>query len=306
MKFYFELQLKRAKRKLEDIGIHPYLGFALGILGFVLMSGYLFSAIQYASWVFSVLAVTLLFRLSEIERNDQLRLIFRTKEYIQLRFIENGVLLVPFLLVLMYYNHLIVAGALIVFGGLLAITGKFKSRSFSVYTPFKKIPFEFIVGFRRFYGVLLVIYFLILKSVEVDNFNLGLFSLGLIFLIAMASYITPEEKYFVWIFSVDSKNFLKHKIVYGLIGSSVLSVLALCVLCFYFSEEILMILMIQCLGYVFLATVILAKYAAYPKEISLAQGLLIGLSLWFPPMLLGVLPFLYVRSKQKLELILHD
>jgi hypothetical protein len=267
---------------------------------------YLFGTTQYADWAYGFFAITALLKLSEIDRNDQLKLIFNISEYRYIRLLENGLLLFPFILFLMFYGYYMATVLLLVSGVFFAVFGKFKSRSFVIYTPFKKIPFEFIIGFRRAYGVILVAYFLIFKSIEVGNFNLGLFSLGVVFLVSMSFYLNPENVYFVWIFSEKSERFLMRKVLVGFIGSSVLSVFGLVTLYIAFPENLLMILMIQSFGYVLLFTVILAKYSAYPNEVSLSHVVLLGMSLWFPPMLLGVVPFFYMQSKRKLDLILHD
>jgi hypothetical protein len=59
------------------------------------------------------------------------------------------------------------------------------------------------------------------------------------------------------------------------------------------------------LGYVYLVTIILAKYSGYPNEMNLLQGILIGISLLFPPILIGIIPFFYLQSIKRLNDILE-
>ncbi|UTW64915.1 hypothetical protein KFE94_09490 [bacterium SCSIO 12643] len=306
MKFYFELQFKRIERKFSDFGVHPILGVLIAILGFVLLSTYLFQEIQYAYGIYLMLAFSLLSNLSEKKRNDQLKLIFKSNQYIQIRLIENSLMIIPFMMVLGFFGYGLWGLVLVVIAGLLAILNQFKSFGFVVKTPFKRIPFENIVGFRRVYLILIAIYLLLLKSIQVQNYNLGLFALGMVFLITMSFYIRAEEKYFVWIYSNTPQQFLLRKIRLGLLASSVLSLIPVIVLIGYYPENLWMTVLIQGIGFVFMVTVILAKYSAYPNEMGLGQAVLLGVSLWFPPMLLGVVPYFYVKSKEQLELVLND
>jgi len=231
---------------------------------------------------------------------------FKSSKYIQIRLIENGLLMLPFVLMLAYFEYGIWGFVLIVFGGILAIMNQFRSFGVVVKTPFKRMPFENIVGFRKGLGLVLAVCFLMFKSIEVANYNLGLFSLGLVFLMVLSFYVRPEEKYFVWVFSCSPKQFLTQKIILGLVGGSVLSVVPFGIILWFYPDQFWMTLMIQVGGYIFILTVILAKYSSYPKEMGLGQVILLGISLWFPPMLLGVIPYLYMKSKEQLELVLND
>ncbi|MBK7030861.1 MAG: hypothetical protein IPH45_17360 [Bacteroidales bacterium] len=58
------------------------------------------------------------------------------------------------------------------------------------------------------------------------------------------------------------------------------------------------------MGYVFLITAILVKYASYPGKMYLPYLVLLGLSIYFPPLLFGLIPFLFFKSNQHLKEIL--
>jgi hypothetical protein len=55
------------------------------------------------------------------------------------------------------------------------------------------------------------------------------------------------------------------------------------------------------IGFILIITVILAKYAAYPSEMNLPEGIVIALGLSFPPMLLIFAPYFYFKAIQKLK-----
>jgi hypothetical protein len=54
----------------------------------------------------------------------------------------------------------------------------------------------------------------------------------------------------------------------------------------------------------YLTTVILAKYAAYPNEIDLVQGIIMAICLVMPPLLIVVIPFFANQSANKLKAFL--
>jgi hypothetical protein len=59
-------------------------------------------------------------------------------------------------------------------------------RNLVIPTPFSKKPFEFIVGFRSGYLLFALAYFIAVMSVWANNFNLGAFSVMLMFLISLS------------------------------------------------------------------------------------------------------------------------
>jgi hypothetical protein len=53
-----------------------------------------------------------------------------------------------------------------------------------------------------------------------------------------------------------------------------------------------------------LTTIILAKYAAFPHQVNLPQFVILAVSVWFPPLLIAVIPFFYRQSVKRLNEIL--
>ena len=79
---------------------------------------------------------------------------------------------------------------------------------------------------------------------------------------------------------------------------------AFAVLGIYFYENLITILSFVFVGYVFLITIILAKYAAYPDKMNIIQGVLIAFSIYLPPMLVFVIPYFYFQSLKQLKPLL--
>lgn len=305
MRFYFSLQYKRLERWFQESGVNPIIGIIFFVMAFILGSVYLFYKTEFAKWVYVLIGISTMINLGEKKRTNRLDSIFSAREYWQLRLLENGLVAFPFIVYLIYQQYYLLALSLLFAGGLLA-TFKFrKNTQFKILTPFKKFPFEFIIGFRKYYALIIIAYFITIKSIQVGNYNLGLFALALIFLTGMSFNLKPEHKYFVWIYAEDSKKFLKNKVATSIICSTILIVPPLIVLSLMFTEYIWPTLAVCGLGYLFLCLVILAKYSAFPKEMNLPQGILLALTIWFPPMLIIVMPLFYKKSIQNLNTLLE-
>lgn len=304
MGFYFTLQFRRIERQLEVSGIHPFLGILLLTLGFLAASKYLFYKTEFAPWIYALIGLSALFRLGESSRNEQLQLIFSRLDYYKIRMLENSLLALPFLFYFLYEQQFAFAIGLLPIALLMAIVKTRKVLNIKAPTPFWKFPFEFIVGFRNAWWAVALVYFLCAQAIRVGNFNLGLFSLALCFLLGMSFYYKPERVYFVWIFAFDGRGFIQQKIRAGLICMSILSAPVLFALLLAFPDKALFTSVVQVLGYFYLFSMIVAKYSAFPGEMNVPQALLYGLSLWFPPMLLLVVPIFYIQSKRSLAPIL--
>lgn len=301
MYFYFQLQFRIINRKLTEFGLRPVLGYMLAAIAFVLVSLFLFYKTAYAQYIYAVLALSFISKLSERNRNYFLKSTFKTDAYLRVRLLENLIVTAPFVVYLLFTGCFIVAGVLFLASMLLSFI-RFEDRlNFTIPTPFYRYPFEFTIGFRKSVLLYALACFLAYKAIDVVNFYLGAFSVGLVFLLGVSHYIAPENEYFVWIYAANPKSFLRKKIGTALLYSSLLSIPLSIILGLYFPENLNVLIGIQGLGYLFLATTILAKYSAYPREMSVPQALVFGLCLWFPPMILVMVPLYYQQAIKRLN-----
>lgn len=271
----------------------------------LVLSQYLFYKTGYAKWIYTFFAITFISQLGHRHRNNKLRQLFPAKDALAIRVIENAIVACPFILFLVYRSEYLLSAGLTLAALLMALIRINYNLGKALPTPFRKYPFENIVGFRKNVLVIGLLYFLICKAVQVDNYNLGAVSLGAIFLLMMSFHWAPEQKYYVWLHNDNPQRFLRRKILTSIICSIILIAPAFILLSFSFSDRILISLLIIAVGIIFLSSMILAKYSAYPNEINLPQAILYGLSLWLPPMLLVVIPVFYKQSVRKLNQILR-
>ena len=304
IKEYFQLQFKIINRKLTDFGFNPIIGFLTIFIGFIGLSIYLFSKTEFAEYIFILIALSFISKLSEIKRNDFLKFAFPDKAYLVIRIVENSTVVLPFILFLIYKQLFPSVFILTTITLLMALFNFNTTFNYTIPTLFYKKPFEFTVGFRNTFYLFFIAYFLAFMSISVGNFNLGVFALLLVFIVSLSFYSKPENEYYIWSYITTPKGFLFEKIKIGFVYSTILSLPILIALGIFFSSEITTLLIFQLLGYIYLTTIILAKYSAYPSEMNLPQGILIGISLLFPPILIGVIPYFYFQSTKKLNNIL--
>lgn len=306
MKDYFELQLVMTNRKIKEAGINPLLGYLLGLIVFVLLSVYIFHKTEFAKYLVILACFSFQFKLSENSRTDFLLSTFGDKSKNKIRVLENLIVCIPFVSILVYKKLFFEAFILFLCSIILALFSFHFNLNFTIPTPFSKRPFEFTTGFRKTFFIFPIAYALTIIAINVGNLNLGIFSMLLIFLTTLSYYSKPEKEYYVWVHAYTPRSFLKKKIIVATTFVTLLFVPILISLLIFFPIEFEMILLFFIIGLLFLWTIILAKYSAYPGEMNLLEGIVIAFSLYFPPLLLVIIPFFYTKSISNLKLILND
>jgi len=304
MKFYFLIQFKRFYRKLSEMGLSPILGILLLVVSFIGGSVYLFQKTEFAAYIYTFIALTILGPLGEKQKNNFLKLCYPRIGYYKIRLLENLLILTPFILFLLIHQNYLISFVLIFLSSMMAFIPLHNKWSLRIPSPYSKYPFEFSMGFRKLFLMYPALFFLVYKSIEVGNFNLGIFSIGITIILQMSYYFKPEKTYYVWIYAASPSLFLWKKIKGGLLFSSLSLLPILLLIGFTFQEQYLIILGIFFMNALLIATIILAKYSAFPNEMSLPQWVLFGFSIWFPPILIIAIIYFYKQSIKKLKPIL--
>ena len=289
-----------------DFGLPLLIGYTLLPFVFVLLSNYLFEKTEFANYIYGLLAVSFVSKLSEPKRNDFLKSIFNKDIYKKLRLLENIIYCLPFTLFLIYQKQFLFSVILNLFVTIIMLFNFSTNLNVTIPTPFSKNPFEFTVGFRKTFYVFPIAYFLTYISVTVGNFNLGVFSMLLIGITCFSYYSKTENEYFVWNYNLSSKEFLLEKMKTCLTYFSILSLPIIITLGISFFNQIDILIVFIFLCYAYLTTIIFAKYSSFPNEMNMSKVILIGLSFMFPPILLIFIPLFYSQSIKKLNTILND
>lgn len=305
MKFYFLLQYKRFHRKLSEMGMHPFLGILLLLATFILGSVFLFQKTAYANFIYGFIGITFLGSFGDKSKTDFLKKCYSKSKYFQLRVLENIFVIFPFFTVLMIYQEFNISLVILLISLILAFIPLHKKGSLTIPTPFSSYPFEFAMGFRKLFLLYPAVLFLVYKSIEVGNFNLGVFAIGVLIFLQMSYYFKPENKYFVWIFSDSPQKFLWRKVKESLLYSTLSLLTVLILLSIWFQSQYLILSGILTMNTLLMTTIILAKYSAFPHEMSVPQLVLFALSIWFPPILIIAIIYFYRQSIKNLKPILQ-
>lgn len=304
VKAYFELQYRMINRRFQDSGLEPFFAYLILIVGFVGLSIYLFNKTEFAVYIYLLVALALIGKLSETRRTEFLKICFGDLQLKKIRITENLICCTPFCVFLLYNQLFIFAGLLLVLTAILALV-HFRSRlNLTIWTPFSKQPFEFTTGFRSTFYLFFAAYALTCIAISANNFNLGVFAILLVFATALSFYTKPENEYYVWTYSQSPRQFLLSKIKTAILFSSSLALPIALVLSIFFYQNIGLILLFFLLGWAFLIAIIVTKYSAYPEEINIPQGLLLAVCVWFPPLLIIVIPYLFRKSENQLSRLL--
>lgn len=301
MNYYFKLQGIRFIRHLKDFGINPVIGIGLIVLVFIGVSSAIFLYTPYAPILYVVFAISILNSLNSSTRIEMLKVSFDEFNYFKIRVLEHLIAGSPFLFFLLFKKELPSSLLLIVLLVLLACVDKKKSINFKIATPFKNSPFEFPIGFRKYYWVYFIMYFITGIAVYVGNFNLGVFAMLTLILTSFSFYSITEPDYYVWTFNHGPKEFLKTKMKTGFLnGLKGISPIA-AILIIAFPSNFWIVLVFALLGQMYLIANIVLKYAFYPSNVEIYQAVLFPLLIFFPPLLFLVIPYYYQKSLENLN-----
>ena len=305
MHFYFTLQFKRIYRHIDEFGVIPFVGFAILIAFFCWVSEMLFKNMEQASYIYISIGLMLSLKLGSAKRTVFLKKCFLPETYWKVRMLENTLFILPFSCFLLYKKAFI--EFLIIHCGaiLLSFLNNIEARSVTIPTPFGKKPFEFVIGFRTTFWVFPLLYALTFIAISVGNYNLGIFSLIIFFGCCISFYSKQEPLFYIWIHSMSSQEFLIEKIKTAILFSSVLLLpIAIGLTVFFPLENLHITLLFVLLGFCFIVVTILGKYSNYPSQVPIFQAFALLLSLFFPPLLCFIIPFLYKRATKNLNSIL--
>lgn len=306
MGYYFRLQFRMLTRQIAGFGLPPFIGYLLAVPAFIGLSVLLFQKIEFAEYICFIAAVGLIAGLGNSGRNDFLKNTFSAKDYFRIRIVENLLVALPFVVFLALWGDMLFSVLLILAAVLLVFFKVNVSQEIKIPTPFYRYPFEFIIGFRSYFAFLILIWILSVAAIIAGNFNLGIFSLALVFLICFMFYSTPENEFFVWIFSKSPRQFLIFKIRIALLYSALISLPVAILLILFYPAFALVTCGVVLLGFIYLITVVLAKYSAFPDPINVPQSIFLAFSVVFPPMLLVAIPVFYKQSIKQLNNYLND
>lgn len=289
---------------MQAFGLAPIYAYPLAVTLFLVFSYLLFAKGGYAPYLYAGIALLPLSLLGGKQRGDFLRICFRKKDFLRIRILENFLFISPFLVYLLIEGAYLAALFLFVLGvGFLFFA---VSRAFThvLPTPFGKKPFEFPIGFRRYFGGFILIYFIALMGLRVDNLPLMAFTLGAIFALSSSFYNWVEPPYFVWHYHLGEKDFLGFKVKTAVSSSGLLAAPIWISMLVFYPNKWWITLLISLWAIGFLTAFLLAKYAVFPRLASLPEALWLTAGVLFPPLLLWLNIYFYRKAIHNLKPLL--
>lgn len=299
---YFLIKHRLLQRAIREFGVSPLLGYPVLTAIFVVCSILFFALIPYAVYFYVFFGLSFVFRLSTSARNDFLGSCFSKADYFKVRIIENLLAAGPFAAFLIFKLFIVPMAVLILISILLVFIKFNNVTSIVIPTPFYKRPFEFCVGFRQSFILLVVPYFLTVMAIVAPNFNLGLFALILLFLILLSYYQKRENEYYIWIFGASPGRFLFAKMKTAWFYSICMAAPIILALSTYAPHSIIWLLIILLAGQIYLGTTILAKYSLFSEDTGIRTFVVAFIIFLFPPFI--TIPVFYAQSKKELNKIL--
>ena len=297
--------LIRCFRHIRAFGLPSWSILALAPLGLLFIYLLLhYKEPEYASYLWSLFGLSLVMTRNSQSRLDFLNQCFTTDLVLKIRLIEVGLILLPFILGLLIDQQYILVLFTVLAAFLSVFLVKIGALHITLPTPFGKHPFEFLVGFRKYFIVILLAYGLCTIAWTVNNFNLGLFSVFVLGLLSIGFYSHPEPLYYIWIHKFSGVEFLWSKIRIGLFQYLIMVLPVVLILLWMDAEKWAIILLIILLGMGLLLMSMLGKYAYYPSEIPLMQGFTIAFSIVFPPLMVFIIPLFYLKALKSCRNIL--
>jgi hypothetical protein len=304
LEYYFKLQYWRLKREIKSFGVNPYAGILFYLLSFIAFSELIFKKVNSAPYIYPFIAVIITYTLGEESRNEFLKFIFPDKKYIRIRLAENLLYAIPFSTFLVFKNQYLMSLLTLALSGIMSLLNNVSRIRFQIPSPLSRHPYEFTVGFRRFYLVIIGIYILTFISIYHHNLNLGLFSLVILFLLCLTFYSHLDPIFYVWIHAQSPKIFLIHKIKTALFYGFCLSLVIILPLVYFYKNDIQIISLTLGVGILYIIVGVLSVYVNYPKKMTLSQQFQLCFGVLFPPLLLLVIPNFYLQATNRLKVYL--
>ena len=305
MQEHFKLQYQLLNRHLREFGITPWLAYGLMLVLFIGISELLFRRLTFPEYIYPLIGLSFLGVLQNAERSEFFKRIYLPQKYQKIRIAEYILLALPVILFLLWKAAFLSAVGLLILAFIMSFLPDIKIAGQSLPTPFGRFPFEFPVGFRKSFAGFILTTILLGIGLKVDNFNLGMFALVMVYGIFLSYFSLAEPLTYIRFFACSKSEFLQKKMKTAALYSLAFAMSYALVLGGFYPEKILFIIAVLLLGVLYVWAALLGKYAAYPSALNILQGFALGFSLMFPPLLLIIIPWFYKLALKNEKILLN-
>lgn len=304
MKYYYQLQCKRLYRSFKDFGTEPVIGYPIIVVLFYWFSMFFFIRVPYASYFYIALSTTFVYTFSSSGHSEFIKQHFSSYNLKKIKLLNSLLGAMPFVIFLLYKTYYKEIVFMLLLTLLVSLLKKRSKVSLIIPTPFNKNPSEFIIGFRKTFWLFLLIYGLAIIAVVKGNFNLGLFAIVAVFLTCSGYYMKQDPEFYIWVYAMNSKEFLMHKVLIAIKYSFLLTIPLVVFLSMFYLHQIHIALLFLILGWMYLIMYVFMKYAFRSQGLEIMQGVIGILCILFPPLMIITLPYFYNKALSNLDLLL--
>ncbi len=302
--YYFQLRAKMTWRWIKEKGIHPLIFIPLILIGSVAALKLLTDRSEYADTLLVIGGWWMVSKSTGGKELTFLKGLFSKRTFSLILAIEVLLISLPVILSLVWMKEWLALALSVVWGMLFRYNAIQVSTSWVVPTPFSRQPFEAVEGFRRFWPAWIVLVIAMPFPYYVDNSNLGLFILFATIFLFQSFFQVIEPSYFVWFHKHTPASFIWMKMRWSIVHLSIWMVTQALLFIFLFNEVWWHALVVYAIGVIWMPLLIVAKYAIFPASLPIPEGIAVGLSMIFPPLMIVTVPYFYLRASRNLQPLL--
>lgn len=299
--YYIKLRWILFLRKLSGHGIKPIFASIVFLALIFITAFYLPERTESAGEI--VAGITLYFVSMNMnsDRNRFLQFQFGKNQSMIVNALEALLTAIPGILINLLYGEFLLSALLLIAAIMIGISNFSMPQPSSLPTPYRKIPFEFMVGFRTAFWTYLLVIAAMAVGYFNQNANLSFFSLIIISFTHIGYFQTPEKPQWVIIFMQNASGFLWQKCKQAFVYHNFTLLPFAIIQMLLFNESLPWILILLVLSNIYLMTTVFLKYSSYPNEVQITDGIVFAASLVMPPLLLLTIPVLLNKSKKHLN-----
>lgn len=210
---YILLRLKQFARFYAFSGIHPLLGIPATSVVFAFVSALLYQKLPYAQWVYCAMTIAAVTELQHTATNSFLKQVHTRINFFKIKLPENLLLLIPFLLVMVYYKSwwAMIAAIAFVLPYSYYNTKLPKPRVRQLPTPYAGYAYEANFGFRAMFPAYLIYVALLIVGCVVQNVYVLMVPFFILLFCITVPYTEPEQPMYVWMHRMSAVSYMKNK-----------------------------------------------------------------------------------------------
>lgn len=299
--YYLNLEWKLINRKLNKVGFNLTVFWLVVPTLFFMIALNLVQKDSISAWIL-LGGFSLLFQVPRSKtHHDFLNTNIGKLNISAIRITRNLLISIPLVVLFIVFNKWLELLTLLVLAVSFSWIKAPQLSYFALPTPYKKYPFEFIIGFRRYFWIWTILVPMVYVSRTYQNDALAIFAFAVILLIQLQFFNTQEPTWYIWNEAKTPSEFLFHKIRIGLICSLISNTIPAILLSIFLPESAAIIASMWALSLILGVFAILCKYAFIPSQLPTLQGFIFAFNLIFPPLLLFSIPYLFKKAELNLK-----